>query len=154
MPPSFRFQTILDIRKRREDEQQMVLAQALQAAASLRARQQRMLEERLHTAEDLKATLRGPLDTSDVEQRYRYLSSLDLQLARLADEIAQADEAVLAQRNRLAEVMKDRKTMDRLKENDYQLFLNEYQQQEQKATDELNLTRRSRQAQDGDDPTP
>jgi flagellar FliJ protein len=150
MPPDFRFQTILELRKRTEDEQQMVLAQALQQAASLRAQWERLQVERARLAEKLKAKLHGPLDASEVEQHYRYLGSLDQQLAHLAEEVADADEAVLAQRHRLGEAMKERKTMDRLKENDLQAFLDNYQKKEQKETDELNLTRRSRQTQDDD----
>ncbi len=128
----------------------MVLAQALQQAASLRAQWERLQVERARLAEKLKAKLHVPLDASEVEQHYRYLGSLDQQVAHLAEEVAQADEAVLAQRHRLGEAMKERKTMDRLKENDLQAFLDNYQKKEQKETDELNLTRRSRQTQDDD----
>jgi len=143
--PAFRFQTILEFRKRTEDERQMELAKALQAAASLRDRLEATRSERARVADDLKETLHGSLDTSNVELCYRYLGSLDEHLAQLAQALAEAEEEVLQQRHRLADAMRDRKTIEKLKENDQQKYLTERLQKEQKDVDELNVTRRSRQ---------
>lgn len=145
MAPAFRFQTILEFRKRTEDERQMELAKALQAATSLRDRLETMQSERARVAADLQTTLHGPLDISDVELRYRYLGSLDEQVIQLAQMLADAEEEVLQQRIRLADAMKDRKTIEKLKENDREKYRNEHLQKEQKEVDELNVTRRSRQ---------
>jgi len=145
MPPQFRFQTILDLRKRTEDERQMELAQALQAVAALRARQERVQVERLRVAENLQGTLHGSVDAGNLEQQYRYLTSLDERLHHLADDLHQADETVVLQRHRLADALKERKTMEKLKEYAHQAFLNTYLHKEREAIDDLNVSRFGRQ---------
>jgi len=144
MPPEFRFQTILNLRRRTEDERQMELAQTLQQAASLRAQRDRLLAERLRLSTRLKEALRGLWDGSDVERQYRYLESLDRRLHHLAEDIRQADEEVTAQRHRLAEAMKERKTMEKLKEYQRRTFLAHYLHKEQEQMDDLNVTRYAR----------
>ncbi|MBX3053626.1 MAG: flagellar export protein FliJ [Caldilineaceae bacterium] len=145
MSLDFRFQAILNLRKRTEDERQLELAQALQAVAALRAQRERLQNERLRIVEQLRETLTGFVDVSNIEQRYRYLASLDQRLHHLAEELAQADEEVLAQRGRLAEAVKDRRTMEKLKEYDRQSFLSAFQKKEQEALDDLNVSRFARQ---------
>lgn len=143
MLPDFRFQTILNYRKRTEDERQMELAQALQTVASLRAQRERLQSERLRLAEMLKGLLAGQLDTTGIERSYRYLNSLDQQLFHLADDAQRAEQAVAERRHHLAEAVKDRKTMERLKEYDRQVFVAAYSQKEQEEMDELNVARYS-----------
>ncbi|MCL4832952.1 MAG: flagellar export protein FliJ [Caldilineaceae bacterium] len=145
MPPAFRFQTILDYRKRSESERQMDLAQALQMVVSLRAQRERLQSERLHLTETLKSALLGQLDTGSIEREYRYLAGLDQQLRHLTGDLQQAEQVVTERRGELAQAVKERKTLERLKEYDHQSFVTAWQQKEQDEMDELNITRHASQ---------
>ena len=146
MLPAFRFQTILNLRQRTEDERQMELAQALQQAASLRTQRERLQAERLRLSARLKEALHGFWNAGDVERQYRYLNSLDQRLLHLAEDLRQAEEVVTEQRRHLAEAMKERKTMEKLKEYQRRTFLANYLQKEQEEMDDLNMTRYARLA--------
>lgn len=145
MSIDFRFQSILDLRKRSEEERQMELALTLQQVVALRGQRERLLAERLGISQMIKKSMQGALNATQVEQHYRYLYSLDRQIEHLAEEIHQAEEMAVAQRHLLAEAMKERKTLEKLKEQDRRAFLVAYNQKEQETLDDLNIARHARQ---------
>lgn len=145
MPMEFRFQSILDLRKRTEEERQMALALSLQQMVALRGQKERLQAEQLRIGETIKTTLRGALDARMLEQNYRYLYSLDQEILRVGEEIQRAEEDVARQRQLLADAMKERKTMEKLKDQDRQAVLDAYRHKEQETLDDLNVARYARQ---------
>lgn len=122
----------------------MALAQALQAAAALRGEEARAQAEQNHLSAQLAAALGQSWNPEEVQQHYRYLDSLQARLVRLAGEVAAAERAVNEERNRLADAVKERKTLEKLKEYERQAFLESYQKKEQAEMDDLNVARFSR----------
>lgn len=145
MAVQFRFQSILDLRKRTEEERQMALALSLQQVVALRGQKERLQTEQLRIGETIKTTLHGALDALTLDQNYRYLYSLDEEIRRVGEEIHRAEEEVARQRQLLADAMKERKTMEKLKDHDRQAFLDAYRHKEQEALDDLNVARYARQ---------
>ena len=144
MALSFRFQTILDLRKRTEEERQMALALAMQAAVALRRQEAQVQEEQSRLSARLAAALGHAWNPEEVQQHYRYLDSLQARRLRLAEEVTAAEAAVTEERNRLAEAMKERKTLEKLKEQERKAFLESHQKKEQTEMDDLNVARFSR----------
>ena len=61
------------------------------------------------------------------------------EIRQLEDQIYQLDQEELAVRNKLREVQKEKKVLQKLKDKNYQRFVKEQQEQEQAILDELAL---------------
>jgi flagellar FliJ protein len=144
---TFRLETLLRLRRQKEDEQKRVVASRL--------RRIRTLEENKHVLESRIAeqteTMRAMLveECMEVDQ----LKSGRYWVIRLRRAVLETDAAIAAERALLAqerlgltERRKDTKVLQRLKEKQYEAFMAEERRQEQFETDDLNAARFARAA--------
>lgn len=144
MTISFRFQTLLDYRHRIVEDRQIELAEThrqLVAAQDLLAQ---MLANRARFGAQLQGIICGVLRVDEIEQQYRYLAVLDEQIESQRAVVSLAEEAVESARARLEAALKERKTLEKLKEYGEQGFAAAMRQRESKQIDDLNIVRYSR----------
>ncbi|RME56724.1 MAG: flagellar export protein FliJ [Caldilineae bacterium] len=141
MASRFRFQTLLNYRKRIEDERRLDLARADQEVARLRREIQAVEQEMAQIASQAHQTFNGRLDVNRAQYVHQYLVALEESLARQKAALQTAEQAADEARNRLAEAMKARKTLEKLKEYDRRSFLEKLARKEREQTDDFNLAR-------------
>jgi len=139
---TFRFETLLKIRRQREDEQKRVVAARIREIQAVR-RQMAALERQIH--DELEAIRRGQMPgTIDMQQvvRHRYW------LGRLHKGVLDAQgrlrylEAQLAQeRAALAEAVKQRRILEKLKQRLHERHRAEQQRLETRQADDMSSIR-------------
>ena len=139
---TFRFATMLKIRRQREDEHKRVVAERLRQIAQTRDHRlvlQRQIHDEVEAIRDSQA--RGSIDIQQVMRHRHWLGHLHKGVLE-ADARVRFLEARLAQeRVVLAEAMKQRKILEKLEERQWQRHLHEEDVREMKESDELATVR-------------
>ncbi|MCB0112530.1 MAG: flagellar export protein FliJ [Caldilineaceae bacterium] len=141
MSLDFRFQAVLDYRQRIVEDRQRHLADAQRAWRVEMDGLDALREQRARFAAQLEEMLQGVLHVDEIEHHYRYLAALDLAIKAQEAVVETAEEAAEAARADLEEALKERKTMEKLKEYDRERLLEAIAQDEAKAVDDLNIAR-------------
>lgn len=144
MSLDFRFQTILDYRQRIVEDRQRHLADAQRAWRVEMDGLEALREQRERFAAQLEEMLKGILHVDEIEHHYRYLAALDLAIQAQQVVVVEAEAAAERARAGLEEALKERKTMEKLKEYDRDRLLEALAQNEAKAIDDLNIARFNR----------
>ncbi len=144
MSPSFRFQTLLDYRNRIVEDRQIDLANRQREFAEAKLHLSELYHSRTRMAEYLQRGLAGVLRIDEIQQQYRYLNALDGKISQQQAVLQSAEEATETARAALEAALKERKTMEKLKEYDADDFREDMRQREAKALDDLNIARYSR----------
>jgi flagellar protein FliJ len=138
----FRFATMLKIRQQREDEQKRVVAERMRQIAQTRDHRQalqRQIQEEVDAIRDSQA--RGSIDIQQVMRHRHWLGHLHKGVLE-SDARVRFLEAKLAQeRAVLAEAVKQRKVLEKLKERQWQRHVHEEDVREMKESDELATVR-------------
>ncbi len=140
----FRFQSVLNYRKRLVEERQMALALAQQRLLQLRQEIQELRERREALAARIQAELSGSLQVAQVRVHYAYLDWLDARLRELEQALEAAERSVEEQRRALEEALKRRKTLEKLREKDRRVFVEELERRERLILDDLGVARHRR----------
>lgn len=139
---SFRFATMLKIRQQREDEQKRLVADRLRQIAQVRDHRrslQRQIDDEVTAIRD--SQVRGSIDIQQVMRHRHWLGHLHKGVLE-AEARARFLEARLAQeRVVLAEAVKQRKILQKLKERQWQQHLREEEVRQMKESDELATVR-------------
>lgn len=139
--PNFRFQTLLNYRERIVEDRQIELAEAQRGLVTAVTALDRLRGERSRHNAGLQRLVQGVLHVEEIEHQYRYLAGLDQRIEAQQAQVDAADIAVEEARARLEEAVKDRKTMEKLKEYDEQSFQTALRQHEAQTLDDLNIVR-------------
>jgi flagellar FliJ protein len=138
----FRFATMLKIRQQREDEHKRVVAERLRQIARTRDHRhalQQQIQDEVGAIRDSQAN--GSIDIQQVMRHRHWLGHLHKGVLE-ADARLRFLEARLAQeRTVLAEAVKQRKILEKLKEHQWQRHLKEEDVREMKEGDELATVR-------------
>jgi flagellar export protein FliJ len=142
---SFRFETLLRLRKQREDERKRVVASRLRQIGEVRRRHDELLAALDEQTRTLRASLRdSSIDVDQLRWGRHWLSHLRRGILEADAEIL-AHRAMLAQeRSLLIGARKEREVLARLKEQRRQAFLFESARREQMEADELVADRYAR----------
>lgn len=137
----FRFETLLKLRKQREDERKRLVASRLRGISHLEIRRVKLLDQIDEQNTAMRQVLQGEVDMDDVRLGRHWLIRLRRGVLETDAEIA-TQRAILAQeRIHLAEAAKQTKILQKLKERKNERLLAERIRQEQVATDEINIMR-------------
>ena len=142
---TFRFETLLRVRKQREEEEKRVVASRLREIRQLEQRQEALVN-RINEHTDLarQAMRNQMLDLEHLKLGRSWVVRLRRGVLETQAEITK-NRAILAQeRSRLAEAAKQRKVLDKLKEKRRERFLFEEARREQAEYDEMNVQRFAR----------
>ena len=113
----FRLQSVLEHRRRREDELQQRLANAIAARTEAESRLQLLIDEQRHQRDTLGAILAGgPIDAREVKERADRLDSFERSIDHQRDEVGRRAAFVEEERARLTTAVQERKALDLLLE--------------------------------------
>lgn len=138
----FRFETLLALRKQREDEKKRVVADRLRQIAEVHLRQDNLRNAAELQSDALRAALRGDLvDVDQLRWGRHWLTHLRRGVLESEAELT-THRAMLAQeRSFLVEARKESEALARLKERRRQAHLSEAARRERIETDDLNAAR-------------
>lgn len=140
--PTFRFETLLRLRKAKEDERKRVVGLRLRRITALRRRQDTMRVQVSEQTDAIRAELRRPRAAIvGVRWGRHWVGHLRRGILEIEARIAE-ERALLAQeRSELVAVRKETRVLDRLKEKRREAFREEMARREQRETDDVNVTR-------------
>lgn len=134
---TFRFETMLRIRRQREDEHKRIVAARLREIAGVN-RQIGSLQRQIHEEEDAIRTSQMP-GTIDLQQAIRHrhwLGHLHRCLVETQGRMRGLESQLAQERAALAEASKQRKILDKLKERQWRRHQMEQERREAKEADE------------------
>ncbi|MBE7505863.1 MAG: flagellar FliJ family protein [Planctomycetia bacterium] len=139
---SFRFETLLKLRKQREEQCRRVVATRLSQIMATQSRRAEIEDQIARQSGAFRRSLKSDmLDVDEVRLSRHWLLKLRQRLFEADAEVA-GQHAVLAQeRAALAVARKDTKVLETLRERQYSTFVAQVQRREQLELDELNVTR-------------
>lgn len=145
----FKLETLLEIRKRREEEANVKLSQAHAVLRAAKEFLQQLQTQQLEAfAEFRQKQANKEVSVTDCQVWYNFLSFLKKEIERQEIVVEEAKQAVLVALKEVEMAMKDRKTVERLKEKRLEQYRIEVLKEEQKILDEIAVSRHGRQEGD------
>ncbi len=139
---TFRFATMLKIRRQREDEHKRVVAERLRQIAQTRDHQlvlERQIREEVDAIRDSQA--RGSIDIQQVMRHRHWLGHLHKGVLEADARVRFLEARLVQERAVLAEAMKQRKILEKLEQRQWERHLHEEEVREMKESDELATVR-------------
>lgn len=133
----FRLQAVLDLKAKVEDLRKNEFGKAMAILEGERQKKIALEQQRTQAIDDLKANINSGIDPLAIRNFSQFIDILKHRIAAQQIVIQNAEAAVEEARGRLVEAMRDKKTLDTLKENDHIEFLEEEKKEEQKIIDEI-----------------
>ncbi|MEN6475113.1 MAG: flagellar export protein FliJ [Syntrophaceae bacterium] len=140
----FRFQTLLKVRKIRNDEAQQALAEAQRAYYVLQGERTECLHDIEGSGDDLLQLFRRQVKPAEISMFYNYQRYLQYRLGVIEHEIDAASAEVEKRREALLKVRQEYKAMERLKEIMHGRYQLEQERLEMKVIDDMAVTRHAR----------
>lgn len=126
---------VLKVRKHEENIQKQKLAEKLTKKKDLNALKERLkkeLENHVNEAGDNKF-----VNLHDLQRQQQYINDLHEKVKKVNESLEKVKAAVDRQRDKLADVHKKRHIMEKVKEDERELFLEEMSKQQRKVMDEV-----------------
>lgn len=133
----YSLQSILDIKLKMETQAKQDFSAAKSALDEEEEKLEALYERKAGYEEMAKELLTGVLKVKEIEDNKNAILMMDQYIAAQHKQVEQAQKRLEAARERLTEVMKERKTHETLREKAFEEFLQEENRQESKAVDEL-----------------
>lgn len=133
----YRMQSILDIKLKMETQAKQEFAAAQQRLNEEEEKLAALRERRAEYERRARQQLLGVLNRRDMAENKEALLRMDEYIAMQHIQIRKAEEKVEQAREKLAEVMKERKSHETLKDKAFEQFLMDEKKQEGKEVDEL-----------------
>lgn len=133
----YRMQNILDIKSKLENQASITYGQA---NAKLQEENKKLSELFLRKSgyeAQAKELVNGKIDVSEIQTCRRAIESMKTLIRRQMIEVQVAEKNAEAARKRLTELMQDRKTHEKLRENALEEFMREQNYEDNKVVDEL-----------------
>lgn len=140
----FRFQTLLKVRKIRNDEAQQALAEAQRAYYILQGERTECLHEVEDSGDELLLLFRRQVKPTEISMFYNYQRYLQYRLGVIEQEIDAAAQEVEKRREALLNVRREYKAIERLKEIMQGRYQLEQEHLEMKVIDDMAVTRHAR----------
>ncbi len=133
----YRMQNILDLKEKLETQARNDYAVA---QAELNEEEEKLTEldrRRLAYEKQLKELYSGPINVLSIQETLEAIEYMKYQMQLQRLNIKKAEKKVEAERDKLRDAIQERKTQDKLKENAFDVFLEEIKASESKEIDEL-----------------
>ncbi|MCL2854282.1 MAG: flagellar export protein FliJ [Defluviitaleaceae bacterium] len=140
----FRLASVLSVREKVEELKKNEFGKAVMELEQERAKLIHLERVRMECIESFRNGLHKGVKPDEIRQHNLFLDRMKILIREQKAAIQLAEQRVEEKRIELVEAMKNRKALDVLKENDYEEFLNEEKQAEQKVIDEIVSYRGSR----------
>lgn len=133
----YSMQSILDIKSKMETQAKQEFGAASAALRAEEERLQRLFDRKSGYEQEAAVLLSGTLNLQKIGDNKRAIHCMDEYIAGQKQRIVIAERNLEKAREKLAEVMKERKTHETLKEKAFEQFLAEEKRREGKEVDEL-----------------
>lgn len=133
----YRMQSILNIKYQLETQAKMELGKAQMALNEEQAKLERLIERKAAYLEEGRRMRRETLSVNDLRDNRNAVLIMDELIVAQRIEVAKAAEVVELARQKLTEIMQERKMHEKLKEKALLQFLDEEKAAEAKVVDEL-----------------
>lgn len=133
----YRMQSILDIKLKMETQAKQEFAEAKMNLDQEEERLAALRERRENYERRAREQLMGALNCRDMAENKEALLRMDEYIAQQLLQVREAEKKLEQAREKLAEVMKERKSHETLKEKAFEQFLLDEKKQEGKEVDEL-----------------
>ena len=130
-------QSVLNLKEKLESQEKVFFQAAM---AELRKEQEKLdlLEQRKNGYEErLRDSVSAKLDLLTVKTNKEAIEILKEMIHQQTGRVRRAERHAEVARKRLEEAMKERKTLEKLKEDAFAEYMKEYEKEEQKEIDEL-----------------
>lgn len=130
-------QNVLNLKEKIESQEKALFRAAMEA---LRAEQDKLehLEQRKSSYEErLRESVSARLDLLTVKTNKEAVEIIKDKIKQQLGQVRKAERHLEVARNRLEEAMKERKTLEKLKEEAFEAYKKEYEVEERKEVDEL-----------------
>ncbi len=133
----YNMQNVLDIKYRLEDQAKAAYVKARQRLEDENQKLERLTKERIQHEIYLRKMMQGKLDVLEINFTTKAIDLKKEEIKRQALHVVAAERKVEAAREKLNEVVIERKTHEKLKEQAYEEFQLELASEEKKEIDEL-----------------
>ena len=137
----FKLDPVLNLRKKEEE----AIAQELAIVQAERLKILNIIENTEREIQSqyliIKDTYANSIDINVIRLATQYLKSLKTRKAAAEEDIRKKDEEILKIKERLAEAMKKRKIIEKLKENKFEQYRDEFNKNDNFTMDEMNNSR-------------
>lgn len=130
-------QNILDIKQKLEEQEKLSYGQANLALATEQEKLQELLRRKSNYDAQLVQLSKGKLDIAKIQHCKKAIDGMKSLIRDQMMEVHKAQKQVEVVRQRLNQVMQERKTHENLKEKQFEQFKEELAQEEMKVTDGL-----------------
>lgn len=133
----FKLQTVLDVKKRREEAIEEELSQ-LRALWEQQKESLALLEEKqLHYQTSLRSCAQAKLQIQSIQQQLEYLKFIADEIFRQQEELTRLACAMEQKRISLLAASQERQLLEQVKKKGQQAYIREYRREEQNFLDEL-----------------
>lgn len=133
----YSLQSILNIKVKMETQAKQEFSAAKNALDEEEARLQRLYERKEEYEREACRLLSGILNVREIEDNKTAILMMEQYIEEQTQQVRRAQDKLEKAREKLAEVMKERKMHETLKEKAFESFLQEENRQEGKTIDEL-----------------
>lgn len=133
----FRFGSFLTIKEKIEDQKKLAYGKALKQLELEKSKKQKMLEDRENAIRSFKEKIGDKINPSDFQMHNNFLAYIKESITKQEKVIKTAEINAENKRQELVEAMKEKKTLERLKERDYEEYMIQSKKDEEKITDEV-----------------
>ena len=134
---SFRLESILQIKIKLEEQAKMEFAAAKMRLNEEEDKLQALKDRKEQYEEELKKLYLGTLDVRRINSTAGAIKVTETQIKTQGFAVKRAQKKVDAATTKLNTVMQERKSMEKLKENKFAEYMQAYNEEESKQTDEL-----------------
>lgn len=130
-------QNVLNLKEKMESQEKALFRTAME---NLRAEQEKLehLEQRKGAYEEkLRESVSARLDLLTVKTNKEAVEIMKDKIKQQLGQVRRAERHLEVARNRLEEAIKERKTLEKLKEDAFEAYKKEYEREERKEVDEL-----------------
>lgn len=133
----YRMQNILDIKEKLENQAAIAYSQANQRLQEENNKLMQLLARKNGYEKQARELVQNQIDVMEIQHCRKAIESMKVLIRRQMLEVQVAEKNAEAARRRLEELMKDRKTHEKLKENAFEEFKRELNAEDNKLVDEL-----------------
>lgn len=133
----YSLQSILDIKLKMETQAKQEFSMAKNALDNERQKLALLFQRKEEYENEARELLSGTLNVRDIEDARNAILMMEQYIVLQQEQVALAQNRLEAARNKMTELMKERKTHETLREKAFEEFLIEENKQESKSIDEL-----------------
>lgn len=133
----YSMQNVLDVKYKLEDQAKTAFSQAQMNVNEAQTELDEIVERRVFYAEEKKRCMHGALDVRRLNECEQAIQTMEYYEGQQKRKLAALEAVLDNARRKLQDAMMDRKTHEKLKENEFEVFKQELNEQEKKEIDEV-----------------